>query len=366
MIRVPFLRLDREARAQEPELVEAFRQVLASGIFLHGPKVRELEEALAARAGVEHAIGVGSGTQALQTLLLGCGVGPGDEVITTPATYWATSFAIQAVGAIPVFVDVDPHHYLLDPALVEAAITPATRAILAVHLYGRPAPVRELSALARRHGLHLLEDAAQAIGAEVDGRPVGAWGDGAIYSFYPTKNLGALGEAGAVLVRDATIAARVRSARSLGWSGVRDWFDGPGISGRMDELQAALLLVRLRALDEQTARRRALAERYRARLPASVLLPPTPAGRREVHHLFVIRHPRRDRLAELLEEQGIGTLVHYRTPAHLQPALRAPAPSLPVAERWASEVLSLPLYPGLGDDEQERVIVALARSLEAL
>lgn len=364
-VRVPFLDLAREGRALEAELVDATVEVIRAGCYLAGPRIDRLERALSERVAGRPVVAVGSGTQALEALLLAHQIGPGDEVITTPASFYATAFAVQRVGARVVFADIDPGTCQLDPVQVEAAITPRTRAVLAVHLYGRPAPVAALRRLTEARGLLLLEDAAQAIGARAHGRPVGTWGDGAIFSFYPTKNLGAVGDAGAVVLPDEELAERVRRARFLGWSGTRDVFDTRGLSGRMDELQAALLLVKLAHLDAWTARRRELAGRYEATLPRERLLAPLGVDEESVHHLFVVRHPRRDRVAALLAEHGVGSLVHYRVPLHRQPALGPCAQELPYAERWGEEVLSLPLHPYLTEDEVEHVLRAALFALEA-
>jgi dTDP-4-amino-4,6-dideoxygalactose transaminase len=359
---VQFLNLADEVADLAGELRDAFSVVIHSGRFLDGTQLRRLEQELAVRCGSSYAIGVGSGTQALQILLLAHGIGPGDEVVTTAASFFATARAITLVGARPVFADIRADDYNLDADAVEGALTPRTKAILAVHLYGRPADVRTLGDLAAQRGILFLEDAAHALGAAVGSRPVGSLGDGAALSFYPTKNLGAFGDAGAVLVRDAQVAKRACAARFLGFSGRRDEFDQEGISGRMDELQAALLLVRLRHFDRWQAARAALADRYRAGLPDHVLLPAPPLGVVEAHHLFVVRHPERERIAGQLTEAGIETQVHYRVPLHRQPRLGT-HPPLPIAEQWAKEVLSLPLNRTLSADAQQSVISAVVAAV---
>lgn len=360
--KVPFLNLADEVSDLTAELKNSFIAVIESGCFLNGPRLRELERELATRCGCNHAIGVGSGTQALQILLLAHGIGPGDEVVTTAASYFATAKAITLVGARPVFADVRADDYNIDTDAVRSALTPRAKAILAVHLYGRPVDVRALGELAVQKGVLLLEDGAHALGAAIDGRPVGSFGDGAALSFYPTKNLGAFGDAGAVVVNDPQVAERAHAARFLGSSGRRDEFDREGISGRMDELQAALLLVRLCHFDEWQMARAALVDRYRATLPGHVLLPPPPPEVVEAHHLFVIRHPERDRIADELAKAGVGTQIHYRVPLHRQPVF-GPHPPLPVAERWSKEVLSLPLNRALRPDTQEFVVRAVTAAV---
>ncbi|MGH3888235.1 MAG: DegT/DnrJ/EryC1/StrS family aminotransferase [Pseudonocardiaceae bacterium] len=356
--KVPFLNLADEVSDLMVELHDVFTAVIESGCFLNGPQLRQLERELAQRCGSSYAIGVGSGTQALQILLLAHGVGPGDDVVTTAASFFATAKAIALIGARPVFADVCSDDYNLDVDAVRSAITPRTKAILAVHLYGRPVDVSALGELAVQKGILLLEDGAHALGAAVDARPVGSLGDGAALSFYPTKNLGAFGDAGAVVVNDPHVAELAHAARFLGSSGRRDEFNQEGISGRMDELQAALLLVRLRHFDQWQMTRAALVDRYRAMLPGHVLLPSPPPAVVDAHHLFVIRHRERDRIADDLVKAGIETQIHYRVPLHRQPVFGA-HPPLPTTERWSKEVLSLPLNRALSFDAQESVIRAV-------
>jgi dTDP-4-amino-4,6-dideoxygalactose transaminase len=361
--RVPFLELAPGVTVIRDELRQACDDVLASGIYLNGPRLERLEWEISQRCANFHVIGVGSGTQALQILLLAHGIGPGDEVITTAASFFATAKAIVLVGAHPVLVDVRPDDYNIDCAQVERAITPRTKAVLAVHLYGRPVDIGRLRQLTTAAGILLLEDAAHALGASVDGQPAGALGDGAALSFYPTKNLGAMGDAGAVVVRDGNVAHRARAGRFLGSSGIRDHFSLEGISGRMDELQAACLLVRLRHFDRWQAARAEIAARYRAALPPELLLPGLAPGVADAHHLFVIRHCQRDALAERLAHSGVQTMVHYRVPLHRQPVLGSQPSSLPVAENWSHEVLSLPLNQMLSAADQEHVIAAVVDAL---
>ncbi|MBX3415091.1 MAG: DegT/DnrJ/EryC1/StrS family aminotransferase [Pirellulales bacterium] len=349
---IPFQDLKPIAHDLAAELRAAAERVLASGWYVLGPEVEAFEAELARWLGATHAVGVANGTDALELALRGAGVVPGDEVITVAHTAVATVTAIERAGAKPVLVDVEPETLTMCPRAAEAAVGPHTRAIVPVHLYGHPADLTALEGIARRHGLLLIEDGAQAIGATDAERMVGTWGNAAAFSFYPTKNLGACGDAGAVVTNDAALAARVRRLRMYGQSR-RDCFVEPGINSRLDELQAALLRVKLPHLVSLTEQRRALARDYHERL-IGVVRPHERAGAKHVYHLYVVRHDARDLLAERLAAAGVETLIHYRTPAHLQPAfahLGYAAGSLPETERAAHEVLSLPLYWGLSSAE---------------
>jgi dTDP-4-amino-4,6-dideoxygalactose transaminase len=356
--------------AHRPELDEAVARVLDSGWFILGPEGEAFERELAAALGAREAVAVGNGTDALFLALRALGVGPGDEVVTTPLSAAFTALAVVQAGARPVFVDVDPRTLNLDPERVEGALTPRTKAVVPVHLYGHPADMDPLLSLARPRGLALLEDACQAHGALYRGRPVGTLagdrGVGAL-SFYPTKNLGGLGDGGAILVNDPAIGSRLRQLRNGGQSD-RYRHEIPGVNSRLDELQAALLRVGLRHLSAWTGRRRALAAFYEQGLGSSgvELLREQPYAH-AVHHLFVVRHPRRDALARALRARGIGTLIHYPIPLHLQPAfawLGGRPGDLPVAETAASEVLSLPLYPELRDEQAQAVVEAVRDTAE--
>jgi dTDP-3-amino-3,4,6-trideoxy-alpha-D-glucose transaminase len=347
------------------ELDEAASRVLGSGWFILGPEVEAFERELASALGARHAVAVGNGTDALFLSLRALGVGPGDEVVTSPVSAAFTALAVLQAGARPVFADVDPATLNLDPGKVEAALSARTKAIVPVHLYGHPADMDPILALARGRGVAVLEDACQAHGALYRGRPVGTLagerGIGAL-SFYPTKNLGALGDGGAILVNDPALAATLRQLRNGGQSD-RYRHELPGVNSRLDEVQAAFLRVGLRHLAAGNERRRALAGLYRAGLDGSGVEPlrEQPYAR-AVHHLFVVRHPRRDALAQALRERGVGTLVHYPTPLHLQPVfapLGGRPGDLPVAERATREVLSLPLYPELREEELQAVIEAV-------
>lgn len=362
-LRIPFLDLREQHAALAPEINAAVAQVLDRGQYILGPEMAVFEREFAGYLGVAHAIGVASGTDALHLALRACGIGAGDEVITVPNTAVATIAAIELSGATPVLVDVAPHGLNIDLALVEAAITSRTRAILPVHLYGRSAEMAPLIEIARRHGLRIIEDACQAHGASYHGRRVGGWGDIGCFSFYPTKNLGGVGDGGMVTTNDPALAERLRLLRTYGWA-ERDRSVLKGMNSRLDELQAAILRVKLRHLDEWTARRRALAARYTEALCglASVRPPEAAVDGGHVYHLYVVRSPQRDRLRDFLAQRDIGSLVHYPHPIHLQEPYRelghGPG-SFPQAEQAAVEILSLPLHPWLTDDQADEVIAAL-------
>jgi dTDP-4-amino-4,6-dideoxygalactose transaminase len=363
---VPFHDLRPQHEGLADDLRAAVHRVLGRGWFVLGPEVEAFEAAFAAYHGAPHAVGVANGTDAVELALRAAGVGPGDEVITVAHTAVATVCAVERAGATPVLVDIDPHTFTLDVAAARAAVTPRTRAVVPVHLYGHPADLAGLTELARWAGLLLVEDCAQAHGARYRGRPVGTYGDLAAFSFYPTKNLGACGDGGAVLTRDAALAERLRRLRHYGQTD-RYHHAERGVNSRLDEVQAAVLGVKLAALDRHNDARRALADRYRCGL-AGVQVPgeyPDGDAVRHVYHLYVVRHPRRDALRARLAERGVGTLVHYPVPVHRQPAyadLGYRPGSLPHTERAAREVVSLPLYPGLTAARQDQVIEAVRAS----
>lgn len=351
--------------AYQAEIEEAVARTLASGWYILGQEVAGFEEEFAAYIGVNHAVGVASGTDGLRLALRACGIGPGDLVFTVSHTAVATVAAIDMCGATPVFVDIDPATFTMDPVRLEAALAhppPGTpKAVLPVHLYGHPADLTAISGLCRQHGLRLIEDASQSHGAAWVGRKTGAWGDLAVFSCYPTKNLGALGDAGVVATNDPALNAHLRLLREYGW---RERYVSaiPGENSRLDELQAAILRVKLRHLDTDNARRRAAAARYDSLLAGtSVILPRTLPEATAVFHQYVIRSPRRDGLREFLREQGIGTLIHYPVPVHRQPAYArfAGGAALPVTEAAAREVLSLPLYPEIPDADLIRTAEAV-------
>jgi dTDP-4-amino-4,6-dideoxygalactose transaminase len=362
---VPFVDLKARVAALRPEIDAAIARVLDSGWFILGPEVEALERELCQAWGARECVAVANGTEAIQLALEAAGVESGDEVITSPLTAAFTALAVIRAGARPVFADVDPVTLNISPDAVQRAVSPRTKVLLPVHLYGQPADLDPLLALARERRLTLIEDACQAHGALYKGRPVGTIAELGALSFYPTKNLGALGDGGAILVQDRPSAGRLRQLRNGGQSD-RYRHDVVGVNSRLDEIQAALLRVSLRHLPAWTERRRALAKLYREELNgAAVELPVEQPYARAVYHLFVVRHPHRDLLARRLADRGIGTLVHYPIPLHLQPAFRplgGRPGDLPVAEKAAAEILSLPLFPEMSD-EQVRVVATAVREL---
>lgn len=355
---IPYLDLVAQMRGIRGEIDTAIATTLDTCAFCLGPGVTEFERAFAEYCGVKYAIGVNSGTSALHLAMLLLNIGPGDEVITTPFTFVATSWAISYVGARPVYVDVDPATLNLDPALVERAITPRTKAILPVHLYGHPCDLGPLLAMGRHHGVPVVEDAAQAHGAKYQGRNVGTLGLMSCFSFYPGKNLGAYGEGGALLTDDAALATRARSLREHG-STTRYYHDEVGYNYRMEGIQGAVLGVKLKHLNEWTAQRSRVAHRYHELLSRTPLVLPREAPyASSAFHLYVVRHPERDELKRALEENRIGCGLHYPLPLHLQKcyaSLGYRRGSFPVAEKAARECLSLPIYPELTDDQVDRV-----------
>ena len=364
---IPFLDLKRQHAALKTELMDAAERVLDSSAFVLGPDGRALEQELAQLCGARHGVGVGSGTDALRLALTALGVGAGDEVITPAFSFVASATTIVMAGARPVFVDVDHETLTLDVAAVERAVTPRTKVIMPVHLYGHPAAMDRITALARARGLAVLEDAAQAVGATWHGRPVGGWGDAACLSFYPTKNLGACGDAGMLLTTRDDVAEHVRRLRHHGDSG-RYHHVELGYCTRLDELQAALLRVKLRRLREWEDRRRAIAAEYLEALAHLALeLPVERAGARHVYHLFTVRHPNRDGLVAALTELGVGTAVHYPRAVPGQPLFGEDGQARwPEAWRAAREVLSLPCFPEMTEAEVTGVIDAVRRACKAL
>jgi dTDP-4-amino-4,6-dideoxygalactose transaminase len=364
---IPFLDLKRQHAALKTELMAAAERVLDASAFVLGPDGRALEEELARLCGARHGVGVGSGTDALRLALTALGVGAGDEVITPAFSFVASATTIVMAGARPVFVDVDHETLTVDVAALERALTPRTKVIMPVHLYGHPAAMDRITALARTRGLAVLEDAAQAVGATWQGRPIGGWGDAACLSFYPTKNLGACGDAGMLLTTRDDVAEHVRRLRHHGDSG-RYHHVELGYCTRLDELQAALLRVKVRRMREWEERRRAIAAEYLdglAHLPLE--LPVERAGARHVYHLFTVRHPQRDALVAALTELGVGTAVHYPRAVPGQPLFGEDGQARwPEAWRAAREVLSLPCFPEMTDAEVTGVIDAVRRACKAL
>jgi dTDP-4-amino-4,6-dideoxygalactose transaminase len=393
---VPPFSLEEQLRQLGDSLDEAVLQVLRSGQYIGGGVVNAFETSFAAACAVPHAIGCNSGTDALTLALRALDIGPGDEVITSSFSFFATAEAISAVGATPVFVDVDPATYLLDLDRIEAAVTPATRALLPVHLFGRPVDMERINAIALRHGLRVIEDCAQATGASWAGRPVGSWGDAGCFSFFPTKNLGAAGDGGAVVCRDSSLAQRIRELAVHGMPR-RYLHTDLGYNSRLDAMQAAVLNVKLPHLPLWVERRRRIAQRYREALgdlPTLQLADAGPDG--HSWNQFVVRVPGcpadsarcggrctpssdsasfglpeaccRDWLKQQLQEEGVITIIYYPIPIHRQPAyaeLGYGPGSLPVTERLCVEVLSLPIFPELGDEQQERVITTLRQLVGA-
>jgi len=362
---VAFLDLRVINRAQARQLQGAFNRVLEGGWFVMGRELQAFEDEFAAYCGAQHCVGVGNGLDALFLIFRAYGIGTGDEVIVPSNTYIATWLAVSHTGATPVPVEPLAATHNIDPARVEAAITPRTKAILAVHLYGQPAQMEALAKIARTRGLRLVEDAAQAHGARQRGRRVGSLGDAAGFSFYPGKNLGALGDAGAVVTDDAALAREIRLLRNYG-SSVKYVNDVQGHNSRLDELQAALLREKLGSLDEHNAHRCRLAETYAEGLAGlDLVLPQVADGMQPVWHLYVVRSRQRDLLQRQLKVDGIETLIHYPRAPHLQAAYHslAIAPGcLPIAEQLQQEVLSLPMGPHLQRDDVRRVVAAVRRS----
>jgi dTDP-4-amino-4,6-dideoxygalactose transaminase len=357
---VPFLDLADVHQPIRAALDAAYRRVMDSGWFSMGPELAAFESEFAAYSEVSHCIGVGNGLEALHLLLRAFGVGAGDEVIVPSNTFIATWLAVSQCGATPIPVEPDSNTHNLDPTLVAAAITPRTRAIIPVHLYGQPADMDPINDLASSHGLAVIEDAAQAQGARYKGRKVGSLGHAAATSFYPGKNLGALGDGGAVLTNDAAIAEKVRRLRNYG-SILKYQHDVAGYNSRLDEMQAAFLREKLKVLDRWNARRREVAAAYSSLLDGCTsILPFVPDITEPVWHLYVIRSNRRDALKAHLEQQGISTVVHYPVPPHRQACYASHERyALPIADMLAGEVLSLPISPALRREDIDRVCKAI-------
>ncbi|MBW4694003.1 MAG: DegT/DnrJ/EryC1/StrS family aminotransferase [Lyngbya sp. HA4199-MV5] len=354
--------------ASKAEIDAAIQRVLESGYYVLGQEVEAFEQAFAAYIGVKHGIGVANGTDALEIGLRACRIGPGDVVITVSHTAVATVAAIELVGAVPLMVDIDPSSYTMDVNCLEAAIAwvhnnpsmGTLKAIIPVHIYGHPANMPAIMALADRHGLYVIEDCAQAHGAVLNDRKVGTWGHLAAFSLYPTKNLGALGDAGIVVTDDPTLAEAMSIQRQYGWR-QRYISDVAGMNSRLDPLQAAILQVKLQRLDWENAQRQWVAAEYNRQLSGLPLALPQLSGNIvHVYHQYVIRVNERDRLQQFLSEQQIGTGIHYPVPVHQQPAYRSRLPkdysSLPITEQLSQEILSLPMHPYLMPEEVQRVV----------
>jgi dTDP-4-amino-4,6-dideoxygalactose transaminase len=361
---IPFLDLKAQYRQIKPRVDDAIARAIESAQFVLGPEVAAFESRFAAYCGVAHCHAVSSGTSALHLALLAAGVGPGDEVITVSMTFVATAAAVLYSGARPVFVDVDPVTWTLDPAFIEAAITPRTKAILPVHLHGLMADMDPIMAIARRHGLVVIEDAAQAHGAEYKGRRAGSIGDLGCFSFYPGKNLGAFGEGGAVVTNQPDLARKISLLRDWGQEAKYDHVVA-GYNYRMDGIQGAVLNVKMDYIESWTEARRSVAAQYDrllSKLPCMRPQPPEPS--RHVYHVYAIGLPRRDEALKILQAGGIGVGIHYPIPVHLQKAyanLGGCAGDLPVTERLAAQFLSLPIYPELAPEKVAEVVAQLQK-----
>ena len=355
---VPYLDLKAQLKPLRAEIDAAIARTLDNCSFCLGPDVAQFEKDFAAFCGAQHALGFNSGTSALHVAMLLLGVGPGDEVITTPYTFIATSWAISYCGAKPVYVDIDEATFNLNPALIEKAISPRTKAVLPVHLYGQPFDVDAVAAVCKKHNLPFVEDAAQAHGAKYKGKSIGTFGAVSCFSFYPAKNLGACGEGGALVTNDAKLAARAKSLREHG-STVRYHHDEVGYNYRLEGIQGAVLGVKLKHLAKWTSERQRVAARYAELLAGTPLqLPPVTAGNESAWHLYTVRSSRRDELKKFLDENKIGNAVHYPMPLHLQKVyanLGYKPGDFPVAEKASREVLSLPMFPELTDAQIQRV-----------
>lgn len=360
---VPLVDLKAQYISIKSDIDDAISGVLENTQFIGGEEVHSFEQEFAEFSGVRHAIGVGNGTDAITLVLKALGVGAGDEVITVANTFIATAEAISSLGATPVFVDVDPSHFNMSPESLEDAITERTKAIIPVHLYGQPAPMDAICAIAQRHGLYVVEDSAQAHGSTYKGKPVGAWGDAGTFSFYPGKNLGAYGDAGAVVTNDDLLAERIRMIRDHGRTG-KYIHEHVGVNSRLDTIQAAILRVKLRHLGEWTERRRNIASVYTKLLASSeeVEAPQELDGGKHVYHLYVVQSDDREGLQSSLAEHGVASGIHYPVPLHVQPAyshLGYSKGQFPVSERLADRILSLPMYPELTEETAGRIVALI-------
>jgi dTDP-4-amino-4,6-dideoxygalactose transaminase len=364
-MKIPFLDLKNQSAELHGEIRSAMDQVLADCNFILGKPVAEFEEAFAAYCGCKQGIGVASGLDALKLILRAMEIGPGDEVITVSHTFIATALAISAVGATPVLVEVDPFTYTMDPKVLEAAITSRTKAVMPVHLYGQAADMEPILQIARKHGLKVIEDACQSHGARCNGLRAGSLGDAAAFSFYPGKNLGAYGDGGAVTTSDTVLADRIRAMRNYG--SVRKYYhDTLGENSRLDTLQAAVLGVKLKYLDAGNAARRAAAALYTEQLKGigDIITPSIRVGSEHVFHLYVIQTGHRDELQRHLLEQGVECLIHYPVPVHLQKAYAAAGwrpGDFPLTEKLAGRILSLPVFPGITEEQQTYVTGAIKK-----
>jgi UDP-2-acetamido-2-deoxy-ribo-hexuluronate aminotransferase len=346
---VPMVDLKKQFNEIKQELFDVLTEVLESSQYILGPKVQELEKSVAAYHGVSEAVGVASGTDALHLALDAIGIGEGDEVITTPFTFFATVEAILYTGATPVFIDIEPDTMNLDPGRIEGSITRRTKAIIPVHIFGHPADMERIQAIAKEHSLSVIEDCAQSFGAAINGKRTGSFGDAGCFSFYPSKNLGAFGDGGMVVLGDDAIAADIRKLRNHGTVGAYR-HESIGFNSRLDEIQAAVLLVKLRRIDSYNQQRRQIAALYDTLLSDAVALPIERPGCFHVYHQYTIRTAKRNELQSRLRESNVSSVVYYPIPLHLQEAvnfLGYKKGDFPVAEETAEKVLSLPIFPGL-------------------
>ena len=363
---VPMVDLKVQYASIQSEIDAAVLEVMRNTAFILGPQGKALEQSIAAYHGVKHGVGVASGTDALHLALRAAGVGPGDEVITTPFTFIATAEAISYVGAVPVFVDIEADTFNIDAAKIEEKITKRTKAIMPVHLYGHPADMASIMLIARKHGLRVIEDCAQSFGAEYEGRKTGSFGDLGCFSFFPSKNLGCYGDGGMIVTNDETMASRIHSLRNHG-SKVRYFHEEIGYNSRLDEIQAAILNVKFKHIEMYNAGRRKNAAVYTGLLRVPGIIPPTEKRNcKHVYHQYTIRTKDRDAAKKKLDAAGMSSMIYYPVPCHLQEAYRSlgmgPG-SLPVAEQAAREVLSLPMYPELTEAQIESVASAVKNAL---
>jgi dTDP-3-amino-3,4,6-trideoxy-alpha-D-glucose transaminase len=369
MKQVPFVDLQAQYQESKLEIDTAIMRVLEKSDYILGGAVEAFEKEFAGYCEVSHAVGVDSGYSALELALRAYGIGPGDEVITTANTFIATVLPIINCGAKPVLVDIDPDNYNLDPDRVSDAVTPATRAIIPVHLYGQPADMDAICSIAKQHDLIVVEDGAQSHGARYKGRRIGSFGHAAAFSFYPTKNLGAFGDGGAVVTDDGAIAEKIRLLRNLGQQ-VKYRHEIKGFNRRLDTIQAAVLCAKLPKLDACNAARRRLAQNYTEMLSGLPIITPKKVSWAEhVYHLYVVRMKERDALKRHLEGAGIATVLHYPIPLHLQPALKDlgyQRGAFPVTEQYADEIISLPMYPEMHEAAQEIVVSEIRKYVNVM
>ncbi|WP_082232393.1 DegT/DnrJ/EryC1/StrS family aminotransferase [Halobacillus massiliensis] len=359
---LPFIDLKKQFQANEAEILIEIQEVIRSGQYILGPKVNKLERKIADYAGVDHAVGVANGTDALVLTLEAFDIGKGDEVITTPFTFFATGEAIARVGATPVFVDVEDKYYTLDPGKIEEKITSSTKAIMPVHIFGQCADMKKINKIAEKHSLYVIEDACQAFGASHHGEKAGSLGDAACFSFFPTKNLGTMGDGGIILTSHKDIAEKIRMLRVHG-SVTKYYHDVLGHNSRLDEIHAAVLLVCLNHLDEWNEQRRKIAAKYNDFITHPLITTPKDASHnRHVYHLYCVKTDQRDQLAEYLNRSGISTGVYYPQCLHLQKAFQLynnKRGDYPVSETLSESLLAVPIFPYLEESHQDQVIAAI-------